>query len=282
MSQDDYDMLNTFAHDLKNPIGGISNYLQMLEQMGDLTPQQAVYAKRIYENVDRALQMVNDFLEFSRLDASMTLKLTEIDLEALIKRILQELESHIVAKQLLVKVNVSPAVAFVQADERLIHHALVNLLSNAIKYNRQEGRIDVEVREESSFVRLSVQDTGMGIPENEQHRVFERFYRARASKQKHIEGTGLGLAIVRRVIEQHGGKVWVDSVVGEGATFTVLLPHLEREGHVREVVEVPLVHEASMSLDTHPQPSSEEIDALNDDSQESHELHDSDSQHDQR
>jgi len=112
----------------------------------------------------------------------------------------------------------------VEADRQKLHLVLANLLSNAIKFTPEEGSIQVEVKTKGNEVRVSVRDTGIGIPPREQERIFDRFYQVEPSLTRRFEGMGLGLSIAKGMVELHGGRIWVESVKGKGSSFTFALP----------------------------------------------------------
>ncbi len=135
-----------------------------------------------------------------------------------------------------IEANIDPNAQFVQADNYFLDHVLTNLLNNAIKYNRIGGNIFISTEPAGKFVRVSVQDTGLGIPENAIDRIFERFYRVETKEHMSIEGTGIGLAMVKSVIERHGGEIVVDSIDGQGTTFhfTLLRANVASPDYDRE------------------------------------------------
>lgn len=270
------EFLETFAHDLKAPLGGILNYLQMVEQAGELNAQQNMYLQRVGENVHRALKMINDMLDFSRLEA-VNLKLEAVDMRAVVDGVLSVLEAQIEATGVSVELAMPATLPMVRGDDNMLHHLMMNLVSNAIKYNRPQGSVHISGEQEGTGVLVRVRDTGVGIPPNELARVFERFYRAKEAKKRRIEGTGLGLAIVLRIAEAHGGRVDVTSEEGVGSEFKLWLPAWTDD------VSLP-TDNLPYVLDL-PKPSrnraEEAIDAVDDDTQEAFESHDKDSSYDQ-
>jgi signal transduction histidine kinase len=268
------EFLETFAHDLKSPLSGILNYLQMVEQVGDLNAQQSMYLQRVAESTHRALKMINDMLDFSRLEA-VTLKYDAVDMRAVAEGVLLALEAQIESAGVNVKLDMPASLPMVRGDDNMLHHMMMNLVSNAIKYNRPQGDVDISAEQEGNGVMVRVRDTGVGIPSQELTRVFERFYRAKEAKKRRIEGTGLGLAIVLRIAEAHGGRVEVTSEEGIGSEFKVWLPLFISDGSLSTDM---LRHTPDLLRRNRAE---EAIDAVDDDTQEAFERDDKDSFYDQ-
>jgi signal transduction histidine kinase len=153
----------------------------------------------------------------------MDLELSEFDLAMTIDNALMLVRERAARRSITLNTAVDERVGQVQADERKIRQVLLNLLSNAIKFTPEGGRIHVEARSVNESIEVSVTDTGVGIAPEDQEAVFEEF-RQVGTAEKKVEGTGLGLALSRKFIELHGGKIWVESQVGEGSTFTFTVP----------------------------------------------------------
>ncbi len=227
MSQDDnLELLNTFAHDMKTPLGAVLHYADLIQQVGPLNESQKKFLDRITANADKMLALVKDLLAFAQLENDRTLHVADVHLGEMVQTILTMLDAEIAAKRLTVSVTIAPSVGTLQADVRRIQHVLQNLLSNAVKYNREGGEVRFVCADDGDTVRITVQDTGIGIPPRALPRLFEKFYRVKQPKSQPIEGTGLGLAIVKHAVDMHGGQVWVESEQGKGTTFTVLLPRV--------------------------------------------------------
>jgi signal transduction histidine kinase len=268
--KDDFDVLNAFAHDLKTPLGGIKNFTQMVEQSGELNPQQQIWLERIYKSVDRMLNLINDMMSAARIESAEVLNIKIVDLEESIKRALDMLDGLILAKNLTLSIEIDPEAKLIHADKLWLEHALLNIISNAVKYNKQDGQVTIRVGLVDAITHIQVIDTGMGIPQDSLPKLFDKFYRAKNSKG--TEGTGLGLAIVKSVIDQHRGEILVDSEVNVGTSFLLKIPSMEG------VTEVLPRLASSAEIERH----SEEADAIDDASQEAREDTDTDSKRDFR
>jgi two-component system, OmpR family, phosphate regulon sensor histidine kinase PhoR len=222
-TKDDFDLLHNFAHDLKAPIGAAKSFIELIEASGDLNERQQHFAHRALQNLARINHSINTLLDFARMESGMELDIEICDLLELVEGVVEMLEGSAEEKQVRIHIDVSTKNQFVQADFDMMGHVLSNLVSNAIKYNRIGGEIFIKAEDAGEFVRVSVRDTGLGIPKAAQKRVFERFYRVEGKEHMAIEGTGLGLAIVKGVIDKHGGELKLESKEGKGSTFSFTL-----------------------------------------------------------
>lgn len=224
------DFLASVAHDLKNPLGAIKGYAQLLRRQAARldAPQAARLAEglgRIDAMVSKAIAQVDALLDLARLqsDQPLQLELQATDLVALARRVAAEYQMTTTMHRLTVETDL-PELYGVW-DARRLERALGNLLANAIRYSPAGGdivvRVGLDVAETTAI--LSVQDHGIGIPAADLPRIFERFYRASNTRGRY-PGEGLGLAGVRQIVEQHGGSILVESVEGVGSTFTLRLP----------------------------------------------------------
>jgi signal transduction histidine kinase len=219
--------ISTVSHELRTPLTSIVGYLEMLTQggMGRLEGDALQGVAIIERNVGRLRDLVEDLLTMSAYDAEQVrLDRRATDLGGVVTECLQTLVPQTTDKQLEVAVMSDACVPMVLADHTQIERAVLNLLSNAVKFSHDGHRVTVGLRVESPSVVLTISDTGIGIPADEQDLLFSRFFRSSLSKADEIQGTGLGLALVRSVVEWHDGTVEVQSVEGEGTTVTVRLP----------------------------------------------------------
>jgi two-component system phosphate regulon sensor histidine kinase PhoR len=211
------------SHELKTPLHTISGCAELmangLVQPADI-PQ---FANRIYTEAQRMIHLVEDILKLSHLDEGASGQMREpIDLYQLTKETLDLLSLE--AKDADISLRLSGEATVVQGIRQLLQGIVYNLCDNAIKYNRKGGSVNVSVRDEGQFVRLTVADTGIGIPPEHQERIFERFYRVDKSHSKEIGGTGLGLSIVKHAARLHSASIALQSTVGRGTTITVTFP----------------------------------------------------------
>ena len=156
----------------------------------------------------------------------MPLRPTPVELARLAEEVIASLQAVIVPRRLTVRQEISPEL-LVSADPDRLRQVFLNLLENAVKYNRQDGSITLSAETDVRGVIISIADTGIGIPQVDLPRIFERFYRVDKARSRELGGTGLGLSIVKHIIEAHGGRIWVDSHLNQGSTFFFTLPSLK-------------------------------------------------------
>ncbi len=216
--------LDMVAHDLRTPINLVYGCLDVIQNLGPLNEKQLHYLDRAFAGLKRMEHLIARLKDISWVDSSVPLELSEINLSDLIAGAVDLLLESAEQREVKVRVNVSPAVETVRVDAARMAQVMDNLLSNAIKYNHQGGSVVVGAIKEEDAIRVMVQDTGMGIAEEDQPHVFDRFFRAPEGVRLKIEGSGLGLAITRGIIQRHGGRIWVESQPKVGSTFYFTLP----------------------------------------------------------
>lgn len=212
------------SHELKTPVTAIRTLAEALEvTLRDDPKRAAALAKRLTGESERLARLVTDLLDLRRLEERGPLERVPVDLAEVVRRAVAEALPRAEARGIAVEVDLPDAarVAGVPAD---VEAVVANLVSNAVKYNRDGGTLEVRVAPGSGTQVLTVRDSGIGIPQQDLGRVFERFYRVDTARSRATGGTGLGLSIVRHAVERHGGSVRVESLLGEGTTFTVVLP----------------------------------------------------------
>lgn len=213
------------SHELRTPLSHIKGYVETLMDGAKDDPQVAVrFLQTIARNADRLTLLIEDLLTISELESGrVTLNLQPIALRQLAGKVCDDFKSRAAGKQVTI-LNEVPDLT-VGADAVRLEQVLSNLVDNAIKYGRANGRVTVggSVASEDK-VELFVRDDGPGLPAEALERVFERFYRVDKARSREQGGTGLGLAIVKHIIQSHGGRVWVKSEPGKGATFYFTLP----------------------------------------------------------
>jgi GAF domain-containing protein len=225
-SQHKSEFLANMSHELRTPLNAIIGFSEVLSErmFGELNEKQDEYLKDIHASGQHLLSLINDILDLSKIEAGrMELEVTDFDLPMAIDNALTLIRERAARRSIALNTAVDERVGQVQADERKIRQVLLNLLSNAIKFTPEGGRIHVEARSVNEAIEVSVTDTGVGIAPEDQEAVFEEF-RQVGTAEKKVEGTGLGLALSRKFIELHGGKIWVESQVGKGSTFTFTVP----------------------------------------------------------
>lgn len=219
------------SHELKTPLTSISGFAEILKNGGTDEKTTKDFAGTIYEESQRMISLVNDIIKLSKLDEkSISLEKEPIELLGLSKEIAKILSASAKAKN--VKLDVHGDSGKIMGVQPVIYEMIYNLIDNAIKYNVQNGTVEITVKEEKpekghtfgNKTVISVRDTGIGIPKNEQDRVFERFYRIDKSRSKELGGTGLGLSIVKHAAKFHDAAINLSSKEGEGSTFTITFP----------------------------------------------------------
>ena len=208
------------SHELKTPLTSISGFAELMAQ-GNVPPQSVVdFSKHIHKEAQRLIALVEDIIKLSKLDEdAVQPDWEDVELYSLSQSVLDSLRS--VAERQEISLTLEGAPACVRGVRQLLDEMLYNLCDNAIKYNRRGGFVKVSVTQQDSLVCLSVADNGIGIPEQAQDRVFERFFRVDKSHSKRIGGTGLGLSIVKHGAQYLNAQLSLDSKLGEGTTVTL-------------------------------------------------------------
>ncbi len=220
--------VSSVSHELKTPISAVRAFAELLD-MGRVKSEQerAEYLRTIVGESERLSRLVDGVLEFSRIDQGKRVyRLQPVALEEVLRSAARALDYSLAQGNFELRTEVDPAVPPVAADREALEQAVMNLLGNAMKYSGEDRRIDLSLSLEHNNAVIRVRDRGIGIPLEEQSRIFERFYRATDSDQRNIPGTGLGLALVDHIVKAHGGRVAVESLPGRGSTFSILLPIL--------------------------------------------------------
>jgi two-component system phosphate regulon sensor histidine kinase PhoR len=212
------------SHELRTPLTAIRGFAETLRSSEVSPEQRRQFLDVILRHADRLTALIEDLLELSRIEGgSGALAPEPVDVAALARELLQDLKPRLDAGRLRGEVRAEPAPPAL-ADRRALEQVLMNLLDNAIKYSEAGGRIQIAVSGSPTQIRIDVVDTGMGIPEADRARIFERFYRVDKARSRDLGGTGLGLAIVKHLVQTMGGEVFVTSNEGQGSTFSVRLP----------------------------------------------------------
>ena len=208
------------SHELKTPLTSISGFAELM--MGGGMPEETVmdFSKSIYDEASRLISLVNDIINLSSLDdENMEFDWEMIDLYQIASEEIGHLQAAADKKD--VKIRLSGVHGNITGVRRIVSEMIYNLCDNAVKYNREHGSIDVNIATTTNHVIVSVQDTGIGIPEADQSRIFERFYRVDKSHSKAVGGTGLGLSIVKHGAQLHNAQIKVSSKLDKGTTITL-------------------------------------------------------------
>ena len=221
------EFLANMSHELRTPLNAIIGFSEVLhEQMfGELNEQQLGYVGDVFDAGRHLLSLINDILDLSKVEAGrMELELSEVSLPQTLQSGLTMHGERATRGGITLGLAVEPDDIVIQADERKLRQVVFNLLSNAVKFTPSGGRVDVSAQMTDGIVEVAVTDTGSGIAPEDQELIFEEFQQARGDPGKRQEGTGLGLPLSRKFIELHGGRLWVESVQGQGSTFRFTLP----------------------------------------------------------
>ncbi len=214
----------TVSHDLRAPLTFIRGYASMIPMAGDLTQKQQEYLDKIFVGIEQMSTLVENLLNLQRIEAGLGLEERSCHLGALLVEAVDGLRARAVAKGLVLRLEAHEPAPVIWGDPTLLRQAVANLVDNAIKYTPPGGAVTVGLHVVGQEVHISVSDTGIGIAPEDQVRLFEKFFRIRRRGTEDVPGSGLGLAIVKSIVERHGGRVWVDSQLGRGSTFTIALP----------------------------------------------------------
>jgi two-component system, OmpR family, phosphate regulon sensor histidine kinase PhoR len=223
------EFIDNLSHELRTPLSTISLLAETLsrdaEAAGDAVPaKMRDRIEKIEVETGHLVQMVNELLDLTRIESGGPLVLLDdADLGRIVGETAERLRLFAERQGLRLKVEVADAIPPVRGDEARLGQVVVNLVHNALKFGGETGDVTIAVRADDGEVVTSVRDEGIGIPKKDQPRIFERFYKVDRARVRG-GGTGLGLAIARHVIEQHGGRIWVESEEGSGSTFSFALP----------------------------------------------------------
>ena len=219
------EFVSTVSHDLRSPLTLMRGYATMLEMVGELNEQQQGYVRKIISGVENMTRLVNNLLDLGRIEIGVGLQVENVIVLDIIERVTNSLQWQATQKNISMSVEIAKDMPnTVEADQALLHQAVYNLVENAIKYTPDGGRVAVRTSTQSGYLIFSVEDSGIGISKDDLPHLFEKFYRGKQREARAQTGSGLGLAIVHSIATNHGGRVWVDSVVGKGSTFNLLIP----------------------------------------------------------
>lgn len=215
------DFFANASHELKSPLTSIIGLQEMIEnKIVSSKAELEEINKRTISEAHRSMKLINDMLSLAELESLKAKPVDqEVDLKALVLDVLKSLDVKIKAKELKVELDLKDAILKGSLED--FRKLVENLIDNAIKYNKEQGLIKVAIKEEKDEIALSVKDTGIGIKQKEQKKIYERFYRVDKGRSQEIEGTGLGLAIVKYVVLAYGARIELDSTLGLGSKFTV-------------------------------------------------------------
>lgn len=222
------DFVNTVSHDLRSPLTAILGYIELIDRVGPVNEQQSEFIHRVQVSVHSITSLINDLLDLGRIEAGFDARKEIVPLSSIIRYALDSLRNRIADKSQRVSLDVPEDLPQVLGNPVRLRQMASNLINNSIKYTPEGGEISIRVKAEDRQMILQVADNGPGIPPGDQPYIFDKFYRG-SNVTSEIPGSGLGLAIVKSIVENHQGRIWVDSAPGEGTTFTVVLPIHDEE-----------------------------------------------------
>ena len=225
-SQHKSQFLANMSHELRTPLNAILGYTELMADgiYGELPEKTMGVLKRLESNGRHLLGLINDVLDLSKIEAGqLVLDLSDYSLEDIAQTVRSTLEPLAADKKLAFKVEVAPKMPAGYGDGRRLTQVLINLVGNAIKFT-DAGEVVIKATATDGSFHLSVRDTGPGISAVDQAKLFQEFQQADNAITRKKGGTGLGLAISKRIVEMHGGKIWVESQVGQGSTFSFTVP----------------------------------------------------------
>jgi signal transduction histidine kinase len=220
------------SHELRTPLNAILGYTELMADgaYGEPSEKMSAVLKRLESNGRHLLGLINDVLDLSKIEAGqLVLELSEYSIQDIAQTVRSTLESLAADKKLEFEVEVAPRLPSGRGDGRRLTQVLINLAGNAIKFT-DTGEVAIKAEASNGSFYVSVRDTGPGISAADQAKLFQEFQQADNAITKKKGGTGLGLAISKRIVEMHGGRIWIDSTVGEGSTFSFTVPvRVERQ-----------------------------------------------------
>jgi signal transduction histidine kinase len=215
------------SHELRTPLNAILGFSEVLAErmFGEVNEKQAEYLQDILSSGRHLLSLINDILDLSKVEAGrLELELERFHLPTALDNALTLVRERASRHGITLTQTVAEEVGDIVADQRKVKQILLNLLSNAVKFTPEGGRVGVTATVAEDSITIAVSDTGIGIAPEDQPTIFEEFRQVGRDDARKQEGTGLGLTLAKKFVELHGGRIWVQSQVGQGSTFTFTLP----------------------------------------------------------
>jgi len=221
------EFVSAVSHELRTPLTSIKGYASILMagKLGSVPEPVRQRLEKINKHSDALTQLVNDLLDTARIESGkVKMQLEEINLAGAIDWVVDIITPQIKEKQIELITQIPKNITPCLADSIQLGRVLTNLLGNALKFTPEKGKISIKVKDVKNFIQIDVQDSGIGIAEKDLANIFEEFYRVDNEVNQQVKGTGLGLPLVKRIVQAHKGKIWVNSALGKGTTFSFTLP----------------------------------------------------------
>ncbi len=222
------DFVNTISHDLRSPLTAILGYVELIDRVGEVTPQQKEFIRRVQLSVHSITSLINDLLDLGRIEAGFDTQKEVVHLATIINYAIEGLRNRAGSKSQELVMELPEQLQPVLGNPVRLRQMVTHLLINAINYSGEGAKISLSGQAEAGQVILQIKDSGPGIPPADLPYIFDKFYRA-SNTPTDIPGSGLGLAIVKSIVDDHLGRIWVDSNLGQGTTFTIVLPLINQE-----------------------------------------------------
>ncbi len=217
------EFVSTVSHDLRSPLTAILGYVELLERVGPVNEKQRSFIQRVQMSVRNITELINDLLDLGRIESGFDESKVPLSLNNVVQYSVESLKDRILESNHELTVEMPEDLPEIIGDSVRLRQIVDNLLGNSLRYTPQGGKIGIVAREENEQIIFQVFDNGVGIPAADRPHIFDKFYRA-SNVIENYSGSGLGLAIVKSIVENHNGRIWVDSSEGEGSTFTIVLP----------------------------------------------------------
>ncbi len=225
------EMVGIVAHDLRNPVSAVEMYTDyLIEELKDLAEEPKSFLLNTKTLVSEVLTMLSELLDLSSIEnGRVEIHPADVELRRFLEPLIAQMNLLFNQKRIHYQLNLNEAPESWVFDRKRIAQVLENLLTNAAKFSHSDSSVVVHVSKEDGFLRIAVQDTGQGVPEDEIQKIFQKFHKGYAKPTAGESSTGLGLAIAKQIVEQHQGKIHVTSQMGKGSTFTIILPSVVQE-----------------------------------------------------
>jgi signal transduction histidine kinase/DNA-binding response OmpR family regulator len=217
------EFVTTVSHDLRSPLTAILGYVELIERAGQVNEQQQDFIRRVQISVQQITELVTDLLDLGRIESGVDTVRESTPISVLARYAVEGLRASAEDKGVKLEIDLAESLPLISGDPIRLRQMIGNLLENSIKYTEPGGRVKIDADSEDDQVIIRVMDSGAGIPPADQPYLFDKFFRG-SNAPNETPGTGLGLSIVKSIVEHHDGRIWVESKMGHGTTFTIVLP----------------------------------------------------------